>query len=285
MWRARPKGNSVGFAAISYATPGSPKRQFGAGSRTDTCIRSFPRVYAVGHAARTTESDLAAAVLYAGHGAMLSHGTAAWRWGLINHPPPGIHISTPKRRKSLPGIRVHERRSVERVMRNGLPVTSIAQTLLDFAVDAKDGLLRFALANADYDDLLNVGALEALCRRGVPGSTRLRAALAVHRPELAQTRSGLERLLFELCEAHRLPLPKLNVYRHGWLVDAVWDEHRLVVEVDGYKGHRTKAQLESDHQRDLELRARGYTVLRYTRRQLTQTPDVVAAEIRRFLAV
>jgi very-short-patch-repair endonuclease len=245
--------------------------------------RELPGVYAVGHAARTTESKLAAALLYSGRGAMLSHGTAAFWWGLLNHPPPLIHVSTPTRRKSRDGISVHARRDLERVHRKGLPVTTVAQTLVDFAADGEHDLLRFALANADYHGLLDIKALEAVRGRGVAGSARLGSALATHRPELAHARSKTERMLIELCEAHRLPLPKLNVYRHGWLVDAVWDEQRLVVEVDGYKGHRTRAQLESDHQRDLELRALGYTVLRYTWRQLIETPDAVAADIRRYL--
>lgn len=245
----------------------------------------LPGVYAVGHAARTTESQLAAAVLYAGHGAALSHGTAAWWWGLVKHAPAVIHVSAPNRRKSRTGIRVHGRREFERVQRNGLPVTTVEQTLFDFAAEAEPGLLRFALANADYAGLLNVAALDAICHPGAAGTTRLRAALAVHRPELAKTRSEIERLLIELCEGFGLPLPKLNVYRHGWLVDAVWDEQRVIVELDGYKNHRTKGQLESDHQRDLELRAHGYTVLRYTWRQLTDTPDAVAADIRERLRV
>ena len=42
-------------------------------------------VYAVGSPARTTESDLFEAVLYAGPGAMLSHVTAASWLGLIDH--------------------------------------------------------------------------------------------------------------------------------------------------------------------------------------------------------
>ncbi len=243
----------------------------------------LPGVYGVGHNARCTESDLAAALLYAGHGAMLSHGTAAWWWGLVNYPPPLIHVSTPKRRRSIDGICVHGRRRIERVERNGLPVTTVAQTLLDFASASKRDLLRFALANADYHGLLDIAEADGLCRRGAVGSTRLRAALAIHRPELARTRSEFERLLAALCETYSLPPPELKVYRHGWLVDAVWDEHRLVVELDGYEGHRTKAQLESDHQRDLELRARGYAILRYTWRQLTETPDAVALDIRRHL--
>jgi very-short-patch-repair endonuclease len=245
----------------------------------------LPGVYAVGHPARSAESELATALLYGGPGAVLSHATAAWWWGFIKHRPSLIHVSTAGRRRSRAGICVHERRRLERSERNGLPVTTVEQTLLDFAADAERALLRFALANADYHGLLDVAALDAACGRGAFGSVRLRQALAAHRPELAWSRSELERRLIGLCEAHRLPLPRLNVYRHGFLVDAVWDERRLIVELDGYPAHRTKAQLESDHQRDLELRKRGYTILRYTWRQLIQTSEAVALDIRRHLVV
>src|SRR5205823_13265304 len=71
-------------------------------------------VYAVGHDAPSIEADLAAALLYAGPGAMLSHGTAAWWWGLIDKPPSTIHISTPRRCRSLRGITVHQRRDCTR---------------------------------------------------------------------------------------------------------------------------------------------------------------------------
>src|SRR5437016_4786346 len=63
--------------------------------------RRLPRVYAVGHPARSTESDLAEALLYAGPGAMLSHGTAAWWLGLLDNQPSQIHISTPRQRRSI----------------------------------------------------------------------------------------------------------------------------------------------------------------------------------------
>jgi very-short-patch-repair endonuclease len=246
--------------------------------------RELPSVYAVGHAARSPESDLAAAVLYAGPSAVLSHGTAAHWWGLVNYPPQTIHVSTPRRRKSRPGIQVHARRTLERVDHNGIPVTMIAQTLLDFAAGRpKRELLRFALANADYHGLLDVAAIEAVCGPGAPGSAALRAALDVHLPELAHTRSELERRLVGICETYRLPMPTFNVYRRGWLVDAVWEHQRLVVELDGHRGHRTRSQLESDHRRDLELRAAGYVVLRYTWRQLTRTPAAVASDIGRYL--
>jgi hypothetical protein len=47
----------------------------------------LPGVYAVGHGAPGIEGDLAAALLYAGPGAMLSHGTAAWWFGPIDTRP------------------------------------------------------------------------------------------------------------------------------------------------------------------------------------------------------
>src|SRR5947209_16314046 len=70
----------------------------------------LPGVYAVGHDAPSVEGDLAEALLYAGPGAMLSHGTAAWWWGLIDNAPSTIHLSTPRRCRSPRRIKVHPRR-------------------------------------------------------------------------------------------------------------------------------------------------------------------------------
>jgi len=44
-------------------------------------------------------------------------------------------------------------------------------------------------------------------------------------------------------------------------------------------GVTAAARLESDHRRDLALRAAGYTVLRYTWHQVTRTPDRVMADL------
>jgi very-short-patch-repair endonuclease len=239
----------------------------------------LPGVYAVGHRAASIDGDLAAALLYAGPGAMLSHGTAAWWLGLLDNRPSVNHISTPRRCGSLRGTIVHARRDLKRIWHKNLPLTTVAQTLLDFAVIASTERVRFVLANADYQGILDVEALEQLLARGRPGSATLRAALGRHQPRLALTRSELERKFIALCETHRIPLPEVNTYVEGLLVDAVWREQRVVVELDGVKGHRTAAQLERDHQRDLTLRAAGFTVVRYTYKQITEQAQVVAVEL------
>src|SRR5947209_17373071 len=84
----------------------------------------LPRVYAVGHPGRSTESDLAAALLYAGPGALLSHATAAWWVGLLKYPPKRIYVSTPRRVQNYGDIVVRGRRQLQRIDHRGLPVTT-----------------------------------------------------------------------------------------------------------------------------------------------------------------
>jgi predicted transcriptional regulator of viral defense system len=247
--------------------------------RAGYLYRVLPRVYAVGHTARSTESDLAEALLYSGPDAVLSHATAIWWLGLLKFPPPDIHVSSPRRVRSRRNIVVHGERRLEPTWHNGLPVTTPSQAILDFAATGPADLLRLVLANADYDELLDVDELQRMSGRGIAGSAALKHALHIHLPQLAGARSDGEILLLGLCERFDVPIPETNVYEHGFLVDAIWRHQRVVVEVDGWRGHRTPAQLQEDHRRDLELRAIGYVVLRYTERQLIETPAAVAKDL------
>jgi hypothetical protein len=85
-----------------------------------------PGVYAVGHCAPTSEGDLAAALLYAGPGAALGGETALWWFGLIDEPPRVIETTTQHRRRSRPGVRVHDRSDPNRVWHRGFPITPVA---------------------------------------------------------------------------------------------------------------------------------------------------------------
>lgn len=241
--------------------------------------RVLPRVYAVGHVAPSREADLWAAILYAGPGAALSHRTAAhWR-GLIDYPPATIEVSTPRKVKSIGGVRVYGPRTVRRDSHKRLPVTSTAQTVLDLAATAQLRLVRKALANLDYRHELDLGALHAICGHGRPGSKRLREALALHQPELAYTNSPLEVDFLEWCERHHVPIPKFNAIVHGVQVDAHWPGSKLVVELDGYDNHSSRAQLRRDKRNDLRLRNAGMTVLRYDRELIRRQPHPIRSEI------
>jgi predicted transcriptional regulator of viral defense system len=238
--------------------------------------RVLPGVYAVGHPASSTEADLAAALLYAGPGAMLSHSTAAWWRGLLDDQPRQIHISTPRQCGSQPGITVHARRAFDRVWHRGLPMTTLPQTFLDLAATHPLRTVRRALAKADYAHLLDVPAIEARLGKGRPGSAKLRLALERHQPELANSKSRLEALFFEICEEAGFSLPVLNQYIAGWQVDAVWPEKGIAVELDGYGNHHTPAQLRRDRRKELALRNAGLTPVRYSEEQLNQRAEVIA---------
>ena len=145
--------------------------------------------------------------------------------------------------------------------------------------------LRRALAEAEYLKLVTLEEVQSHLRRGKPRSARLRAAIECHRPQLARTKSRLEEKLLLLCERYSLTPPEVNVWIAGWLVDAVWFDQKVIVELDSHLAHGTPSRLEQDHQRDLDLRAAGYIVLRYTWQQLTETPELVIADLRRALGL
>jgi hypothetical protein len=243
--------------------------------------RVLPGVYAVGHRSRSVAGDLAAALLYAGPGAMLSHATAVWWYGLLENMPTCTHISTPRRCRSLHGVNVHGERTLERAWRNGLPVVPPAQALLEFASMASLQSTRHVLASAEYHELLDLEALAATTRRGRKGSARLNQALKIHEPRLARTRSRLERAFLALCERYRIPLPEVNEYAAGLLVDAYWPEHGFVVELDGNRNHSTRAQIERDRRRELRLRQAGLAHARYTEDQIKTEPHTVAEDVKR----
>ena len=245
--------------------------------------RVYPGVYAVGHRAISTEGRLLAAVLYAGRGAALSHATAASWLGLISYLPDTTHVTSPRRRRSRVGVRVHRARDFDRVRHRGLPVTPVARTLVDFAAIAPLEQVRKAVAEADYMRILDLDGIDVIARRGRAGSARLKRALVLHRPQYAQTLSPLEDRFLDLCSLHRLPFPEVNMIVADHKVDALWRRQRVIVELDGRQAHGTEVRMANDRDRDLALRSAGYSVLRYSWRQVTQEPAAVAADVRRAL--
>jgi very-short-patch-repair endonuclease len=95
----------------------------------------------------------------------------------------------------------------------------------------------------------------------------------------AFTRSEAEERLLALVRAARLPHPELNVRVSGHEVDFLWRDARLVVEVDGFANHRTRAAFEHDRLRDAQLQGAGLTVMRVTWRQIVAEPEALLARL------
>jgi very-short-patch-repair endonuclease len=62
-------------------------------------------------------------------------------------------------------------------------------------------------------------------------------------------------------------------------VDALWDDHGLVVELDGGAAHGRPAAVVRDRNRELYLRERGYRVVRYSWLQVFDEPARIAADL------
>ncbi|MFP5388788.1 MAG: DUF559 domain-containing protein, partial [Thermoleophilia bacterium] len=66
--------------------------------------------------------------------------------------------------------------------------------------------------------------------------------------------------------------------------DFAWRERRLIVETDGYRYHRGRVSFENERARDLQLRSRGFEVVRLTYNQVARQPEETAAVLRKLLA-
>jgi hypothetical protein len=100
-----------------------------------------------------------------------------------------------------------------------------------------------------------------------------------------QTRGELERRFLVLLDAEALPRPLVNEHTDdATQPDFRWTRERLIVELDGYETHGTRAAFERDRARDRALMAAGWRVARITKRQLDDAPSELAAELRALLA-
>ena len=93
------------------------------------------------------------------------------------------------------------------------------------------------------------------------------------------TLSELERAFLKRLTAAGLPLPKTNKPAHGRRVDCRWPDHRLTVELDSYRYHRSRHAWEQDRRREREARARGDELRRYSHGDVVESPRLVLAEL------
>jgi very-short-patch-repair endonuclease len=223
-----------------------------------------------------------AAVLACGPDALLSHQSAAALWG-IRPPHHGeVHVTVPgDGARSRPGIQVHRTTpspSLNAAVKQGLPLTTPARTLLDIAPLLPQHDLDRATEQAQILGLATHEQIASVLddHRGERGTRSL--ARALH-DEPRLTRSEAERRFRQLVRDARLPRPETNARVGGYEVDFLWRSHKLVVEIDGYAYHGSRAAFERDRSRDAHLMAAGYRVVRFTWRQITQLPHTVVAQL------
>jgi very-short-patch-repair endonuclease/predicted transcriptional regulator of viral defense system len=248
-------------------------------------------VYAVGHPVLTPEGRWMAAVLAGGPGSTLSHRSAAAHHGVIEAGRTVADVTAPTRRSSRPGIDLHEGvlPEDERTIHDGIPVTTVARTLLDLATVLDDERLAQAVGKAEALGLGDTTSLpDLMCRYpSRRGAVALRAILADARIGMDLARSELEIRFLAFLRDRDLPRPEVNVpitaRGRRIVVDCLWREARLVVELDSRAHHSGWRAADADRARDFALVAAGMRTARVTWRRLHQDAGRLEAELRAVL--
>ena len=71
----------------------------------------------------------------------------------------------------------------------------------------------------------------------------------------------------------------MNARLGSYEVDFLWRDRAVIAETDGFRHHGSRAAFESDRARDAELQRLGYRVLRFTYRQVWDSPGEVVASV------
>jgi very-short-patch-repair endonuclease len=240
-------------------------------------------VYSVGHPRLSRHGRCRAAVLACGRGAMLSHESAAWLWGIHPRCPARPEVTAPARGHRRAAITIHHSTILENVdiaLHEAIPVTAVPRTLLDLAARSGLKLTERSVERSERLGLLDVTAVDSLIARcgRHPGRKRLDAILRIYRAP-AFTRSWLERRFLDLVLAAKLPRPAINAFVEGYEIDAYWEAERFAVELDGYEFHRGRASFESDRLRQEELKLAGIEMIRITARRVTDRPAEVVRRV------
>ncbi|MET9020998.1 type IV toxin-antitoxin system AbiEi family antitoxin domain-containing protein [Actinopolymorpha sp. NPDC004070] len=252
--------------------------------------RLFPRVYLTHGGPAQRPSSRWAALLYAGTDALLSHGTAAELWGLLDGPvvanaPVDVTVPKERRVRPQPGLCLHYSTRVAAIRHPTRvpPRTRVEDTVLDLAATTER-----------FPDI--VALVCSACQRRLTTPARLRAALAARpntpwraslRTMLAEVGTGAQSPL-ELAylrsveRAHGLPRGTRQAHRRTnsisqWM-DVRYDEYLLVVELDGRLGHVGDGAFR-DRRRDNLAAESGYWTLRYGWAETIGRPCGVAEQV------
>ena len=250
----------------------------------------LPGVYSVPWVPTTWKQRAAAAQLWAGSTAVLSHNSAARLWQLDVDHDAEVHITVENRLHSpRPWLKVHKVSSPSRAVRiEGLSVTPLSQTLLDVAAAVAPDDLEEALESALRRRLTTMPKLQAFveqhCVRGRRGCAPLRRLLN-ERGDIPATGSRFETRFNRLLRKARLPLPRRQVEifdggRFIGRVDFAYPEAKILIEADGYLFHSGRKAWQRDGRKGNVYGLQGWLILRFTTEDLKERPNEVIETVR-----
>ncbi len=248
-----------------------------------------PRVYAIAGATTSIDRRLMCGLLSLGDGSVVSHEAAARLHGFDRCLADAVEFTVLRsRRHARAPFAVHSTNklpAIDKVKVAGFPCTSATRTIIDLArARIPTVRLEAAIDSAVRTQASSPIVIERRLKelRG-PGRWGARTL-----DELLLDSGGhtlLERRFLGLMRAAGLPRPKTQVVhrrdsRTFARVDFIFEEHSIVVEVSGRKGHASDAERAKDAQRRNELQDVGRRVFEYTYHQVMKQPEYVVRTMR-----
>lgn len=254
--------------------------------------RVLPAIYAFAGSPITRDQERLAVLLWAGERSVVSHLDAAAIWEIGDAESRGLEISTVRQIKTpRPDVIVHRVDPLDQIdvdKLGPLTITTPTRTLIDIAALLTAESLEWALDDALRKGLTRPARLEWHIRRlAAPGRTGIpliRGLVGKRLPRGVPSPTRLERRLVSLIKRAGLPDPireyPLILDGRKRYLDFAWPHVKLDIEGDSRLWHTSMASFEDDRARDAMLQALGWTVLRFTWRQIVDRPEWVVSQIK-----
>jgi len=236
-----------------------------------------PGIYRIAGAPESWRAQLLAACWAAHSLAAASHRSAAELWDLPGRTTDHLEVICRRKRRALVGgLVVHESkllRSEDLEEVDGIPVTTVEQTLLGLAAVVSSTVVEMAIDRALHRKLTTRERLDEFVNvkgaRGRNGIGVLRGLVRQLDPLAGVPESAMETRLKQLLRRHGLPAPVFQyvVRHHGQFVarvDAAYPELRVAIEYDSYEHHVGRLAIVRDNDRRNVLRDIDWDLVTFT---------------------
>ncbi len=256
----------------------------------------LPEVFRVSGSVVTWRQRLSAATLWLPE-SLASHRAATSLWDVRDFTNAPVEIITERwtRRHRPPWIVVHETKDLvaaDIALRDGIRCTSLVRTLVDLPAvvhEFKAGSALDQTCRRDDELLARVGDRHReVARRGRNGTVKLRTLLAERGVGDQLVDSGFERKALRLIETSGLPRPvtqyQLRDGEEVCYLDLAWPPFKVAMECDSLEFHLSEAAFRWERRRRRLVKRLGWSVLEFTYAEVTQEPEMVIRELRRYVS-
>lgn len=284
-------GQLGAFNRAQATDAGLSNRQLRSRVRSGSLVQTGPNSFRVAGAPTTLRSQLVELLLDVGEPVWVCGPTAAALHGFSGFTlrRPFHIVLDAKRNVRRNGAVIHRSEQLDPIDREQLdeiPITSPTRTLIDLARHASPAQLTEAIEQAFADGLVTedhlhrrIANLRSKGRYGIP----LLLSVLERREITRGGDSWLEREYLSLLHRAGVRRPETQVVLartadHAVRVDCFFAGTNVVVELLGYRFHRTKSQMNRDAARHNALLAAGKLVYQFTYEQVTTAAEMVVEQ-------